>query len=72
MSKQIVPFSKEHEKIVDNALAELSKLAEVFDRCDQCGLTPNDLKADWLYLIEQLTAVKQNFFTPGGYVPSNK
>lgn len=63
-----LPLTKDHEKLVDYHLQELSKLSEMFGRCDSCGITPDGLKEDWQYLIGQLTAIKQNFFTPGGYV----
>lgn len=69
---QSAPLTKDHERLVNHHLAELSKLGEQFEKCDSCGIDLSDLKSDWQFLIQQLTAIKQNYFTPGGYVPNNK
>lgn len=70
MSTTTQPLNRDHERLINHHLTELSKLGEVFGRCDQCGITPDGLKEDWQFLIEQLTNIKQAFFTPGGYTPN--
>lgn len=63
------PLTQDHLRLIDHHLNELQSLSDFFEKCKQCNLLNPDLKSDTEYLIGQLTAIKQNFFTPGGYVP---